>query len=141
LMHEQMASLLNIPQDRLMHEQMASLFNIPQDRLMHGQMASLLKSWGVDTAGLFTVHCHVYKSPSWDPILSHINPICRDYRLLSGPIPQDLHIVSKGLFCAVSHFRKKRIYVLERECFYFIIIKPFIVSRSRYVRNSFCVLL
>jgi len=58
---------------------------------------------------------------------------------LSGLIPQDL--VSKGLFRAVSHFRKKTIYILERECFYFIIIKPFIVSRSRYVRNFFCVII
>jgi len=51
--------------------------------------------------------------------------ICRDYRLLSGLIPPDL--VSKGLFCALSHFRQKRIYFLERECFYFVIIKSFIV--------------
>jgi hypothetical protein len=66
----------------------------------------------------FKVLCHVYKSPSWDPVLSHMNPICGDYRLLSGLIPQD--VVSKGLFYSLSHFRKKGICVLERECFYSI---------------------
>lgn len=105
-------------------------------------MSKQQDSWKAELLKLLDsskVHCRVYNSPSWDPILGHMNPIYRDYCLLSGLIPPDL--LSKGLFYALSHFRKKIIYCLERECVYFVIIKSLIVSRSRYVCNIMCVLL